>query len=182
MTCIVEGCENPSRNRVAPGLCRMHHERKRKHGDVGPPHSLRPRIPVEQKIRQRHRVTAEGCWEWTRGRDKNGYGFVTGGGSKLAHRVSYEVFVGPIPEGLTLDHLCRNTSCINPDHLEPVTHRENVLRGKVSRLRDFPTHCKNGHPYDEANTYWLRGARQCKACAALRNRRYRARQRLDEPA
>ena len=70
------------------------------------------------------------CWRWTGARNPKGYGSVANGegGSKLAHRASYELLVGPIPEGLTIDHLCLNTSCVNPEHMEPVTRSENSAR------------------------------------------------------
>lgn len=89
-----------------------------------------------------------------------------GPGSKRAHRVSYETFVGPIPAGLTLDHLCRNTLCINPAHLEPVTIKENVLRGDGPTARNArKTHCDRGHAFDETNTGPnANGGRSCRAC------------------
>ena len=117
----------------------------------------------------------DGCWIWMASRDSLGYGQINKGrhgeGVIRAHRVAYELLVGPIPEGLELDHLCRVRACLNPTHLEPVTHRENVLRGTspVARLAR-QTHCIHGHPLSGANLY-LRpdtGARQCKACHHLR--------------
>lgn len=108
------------------------------------------------------------CWEWAGGVDKQGYGRHLGQG---AHRVSYEHFVGPVPEGMELDHLCRNIRCVNPDHLDPVTRAENMRRRYA-----LVTHCKNGHPFDEANTYWRpEGHRDCRACFRDRRRRYLAR-------
>lgn len=80
-----------------------------------------------------------------------------------AYRFAYEFLVGPIPDGLELDHLCRVRLCVNPAHLEPVTHAENNKRAGVAK-----THCKWGHPYNEANTYRRRdrpGNRQCRVCA-----------------
>ena len=109
------------------------------------------------------------CWLW-QGVTSNGYGrFPVKRDGKprylLAHRVAYEELVGPIPEGLQLDHLCRVHSCVNPDHLEAVTGSENCLRGLLGRLRVWKTHCPHGHPYDEVNTYvGPSGRRDCRAC------------------
>lgn len=82
-----------------------------------------------------------------------------------AHRIAYQLLVGPIPEGMQLDHLCRNRRCVNPDHLEPVTHAENVRRGLSGAYLRARTHCPKGHPYDQANTYVSNsGSRNCRAC------------------
>lgn len=94
-----------------------------------------------------------------------------------AHRVAYELFVAEIPEGFDLDHLCRNRGCVNPDHLEPVTRRENLLRGETIPARNARiTHCPQGHPYDAENTR-IRpcGRRRCAACNREAARRWRAR-------
>jgi len=115
-------------------------------------------------------ITENGCWEFRRGMGA-GYGsLVIAGQKRLAHRYVYETFVEPIPEGLQIDHLCRNRACINPDHLEPVTQSVNLRRGRsVEREK---THCAQGHPFDEANTRWTReGYRLCIACIRTRNRR-----------
>ncbi len=106
------------------------------------------------------------CWEWTAYRNPAGYGHFT---KKYAHRVAYETLVGPIPAGLQIDHLCRNTSCVNPDHLEPVTPRENTLRSPASR----PRQCPQGHPRTPETRYRLKDGRmgECKACCANRRRR-----------
>lgn len=119
-----------------------------------------------------------GCWEWQGAKGPLGYGrwMPKGGKMSLAHRVMYERHKGPIPAGLSLDHLCRNPSCVNPDHLEAVTHRENCLRGIAPvAVNAVKTHCANGHPFDAFNTY-IRpdtGTRQCKACGPIRKRRKR---------
>lgn len=111
----------------------------------------------------------ETCWLWAASQRGGGYGqFRAGGSMVLAHRWAYENAAGSIPEGLELDHLCRNRLCVRPDHLEIVTHRENVRRGQsgpVNAARmSAKTHCPQGHAYDEANTRVYRGARFCRAC------------------
>lgn len=107
-------------------------------------------VPIRQRIQERVTIdSATGCWNWIGAKDKGGYGRINvNARSCLVHRVSYEAFKGPIASGLFLDHLCRNTSCCNPDHLEPVTNAENILRG-VKKQRQ--THCKNGHPLSGDN-------------------------------
>lgn len=113
------------------------------------------------------------CWPWLAGKDSNGYGHMYDGQRQIrAHRLAWELFVGPIPSGLHIDHLCRNHSCVNPGHLEPVTSRENALRGVgPTAINARRTHCIRGHPYDEANTYWYKGMRRCRVCHAARSRR-----------
>lgn len=112
----------------------------------------------------------ETCWLWTGGRQSSGYGSLTfDGAHKLAHRVAYELSVGPIPEGLHVDHLCRTRDCVNPAHLEAVSPRENQRRGIKGALT---THCPSGHAYDEANTRIYRGMRYCRECARMHKRRY----------
>ena len=115
-----------------------------------------------------------GCWEWT-GHTRAGYGRMHESNGRLvdAHRVTYEFFKGPIPLGLQIDHLCRNPCCVNPDHLEAVTPRENVLRGAAPgiRRRGAPT-CIHGHLWNEKNTYITKqGRRKCRECARLRQQR-----------
>jgi len=103
------------------------------------------------------------CWLWTGHRDADGYGRY---GRLLAHRVAYALLVGPVPDGLQLDHLCRNRRCLKPEHLEAVTRRENFARSthpSAAALRSG--HCLNGHEFDAANTYIRpNGTRRCRAC------------------
>jgi hypothetical protein len=115
-----------------------------------------------------------GCWLWLGGHIGNGYGnFYLSGKRLLAHRVSYELHVGQIPGGLTLDHLCRVRSCVNPRHLEPVTFRENLMRGEGACAKHArKTHCPEGHKYDVITS---RGHRACRLCQNAANRRAYAR-------
>lgn len=123
-----------------------------------------------------------GCWVWTgrtRGSRGGEYGdLVIDGRRVAAHRAAYEAAVGPIPDGLVIDHLCRNRLCCNPEHLEPVTPRVNVLRGDTIVARNAAkTHCQRGHAFDEANTIRTpdnrRRCRECKRQADVA--RYRRR-------
>lgn len=106
----------------------------------------------------------KGCWNWKGALGNKGYGYVSFN-SKLykAHRFVYEYLIGKIPEGLTLDHLCRNRKCVNPDHLEPMTLKENQKRGLINQNKG-KTHCKYGHKFSKINTYISRRGRQCKEC------------------
>lgn len=108
------------------------------------------------------------CWLWVGLQDRRGYGMTrVDGRIVFAHRAAYEHWVGPIPSGLELDHLCRIHSCVNPAHLEPVTHAENVRRGYAGPQRHpySPTHCAAGHERSEANTIVrANGERRCRVC------------------
>jgi hypothetical protein len=106
------------------------------------------------------------CWLWT-GANWNGYGQIRADNRvRLVHRVSYELLVGPIPEGFQIDHLCRVHNCVNPAHLEAVTPRTNNLRGtSAAAVAARRTHCPQNHPYDNENTHInARGHRRCRAC------------------
>lgn len=118
------------------------------------------------------------CWNWMAARDRHGYGrfcLNSRTRSKGAHQVAWELLVGPVPDGFQLDHLCRNTSCVNPDHLEVVTFAENVRRGIALKGQSWKTHCKNGHEFTPENTYSPPGPRpkrQCRACNRAAVARY----------
>ena len=120
-----------------------------------------------------------GCWLWTGAKTGRGYGQISRGrvgeGTVLAHRLSYELIHGSIPDGLEVDHLCFNPACVNPGHLEAVTPKENTRRALVAGRRQRRTHCFRGHEFTEANTYQYRGHRQCRACRAAADRRHERR-------
>ena len=107
----------------------------------------------------------DGCHLWNAAVSGKGYGAIQIDGTPVgAHRVAYEMYVGPIPDGLHIDHLCRVVSCVNPSHLEPVTSRENTLRGAAVK-----THCPQEHEYSSRNS---RGHRRCETCISAANRRH----------
>lgn len=115
-----------------------------------------------------HNFNSELCWEWTGLLHSGGYGRLRVNGRYLmAHRVAYELIVGPIPEGLTVDHLCRNRLCVNPAHMKPVTRQENLDRG--IHPNTAKTHCPQGHEYTPENTYTHSGKRSCIICQKKRS-------------
>jgi hypothetical protein len=112
----------------------------------------------------------DGCWEWTAHRNQYGYGtYRLLNRQHMAHRVAYELLVGPIPDGLEIDHLCRNRGCVNPDHMEPVSGRVNTLRGVgITALNSQKTHCPKGHEFTDENTYVTpTGRRVCRECSRV---------------
>lgn len=144
--------------------------------------SEKPKKPVPtfaERLLAKVRVAESGCWEWTASHvGSTGYGKIVNMNKTLmpAHRASYQLFVGPIPDGLEIDHLCRNPSCVNPEHLEPVTGRENKIRAMPYRVtgNEKKTHCPQGHPYDEENTRLYTAptgytGRNCRACSRARD-------------
>ena len=133
--------------------------------------------PAETRFWEKVNKT-ETCWLWTAGTAGAGYAsFWNGTRRTYAYRFAYELLVGPIPEGLTLDHLCRRRDCVNPAHCEPVSIRENTRRGQnprnVAHLTDT---CKRGH---DLNDSWVSpaGSRACRACHRDRQAARMARKR-----
>lgn len=173
--CSVSDCE---RTHQASGFCLMHYKRIRRNGHTG----LRKPQPIADYMAERQRVAAApesrpglgACIEWIGTRYNNGYGAVgiRTHHKQLAHRLAYELANGPIPEGMVVDHLCRNRACVNASHLEIVTNEENLRRGLGFRLRNgMDAKCIHGHDYTPENTYINPNDpsdRRCRTCARLR--------------
>lgn len=140
-------------------------QRRRKRGRIGDA----PAVRIFRAVAATGNVCE--CWEWTGFIRPDGYGTVSlGGKGQRAHRAVFELLRGSIPDGLVIDHLCRNRSCVNPWHLEPVPIAENTRRGDAALYWKSKTHCPRGHAYDDTNTRRYRGRRQCLACVAIWHR------------
>lgn len=140
-------------------------------------------LPLRQRLAAKMLLTPSGCVEWTGTLHKRlGYGMAYDGGRRhLAHRLVWRAFVGEIPEGLVLDHLCRNSRCVSPMHLEPVTQAENIMRGESPfAVRARQTHCVRGHLLDPARARG-RGTRACRECHRLRVAAARRGEKLAAP-
>jgi len=121
--------------------------------------------------------SSEGCWEWIGSKNHKGYGqFQWKYRNYRAHRIAFELLVSPIEEGMVIDHLCRNRSCVNPWHMEPVTNKENIMRGEGHGSRNArKTHCPQGHPYSGWNLIVRigHGSRECRTCRFNRSKTHR---------
>ncbi len=139
-------------------------------------------LEVAKSIMRRIEFSASGCWNFTGYTTKYGYGRagIGGGETDYVHRLTYAFVFGPIPENHCVDHLCRNTSCANPEHLEAVTYRTNILRGvSICAASAGSSECINGHIFTTENTYITKaGHRQCRECRRIKDRRYMARARI----
>ena len=133
----------------------------------------RCKVPIEERIMKKVIVT-DGCWGWTGHKDASGAGRICfEGKNKVAYRFYYQMKVGPVKEGLFLDHICRNRECIRPDHLRQVTPHFNAVMNSTSRsaLNAVKTHCSRGHEFNEENTtiYLYRGNKRriCRPCTRI---------------
>lgn len=142
-------------------------------------------MPVNYRINPltHYTVSEDGCWNWNGAVNGCGYGYTLRGGKRSkAHRFFYEAKNGAIPNELVIDHLCRNRMCVNPEHMECVTVRENTIRGESPVAANArKTHCPKGHPYD--NVYYLSSGirkRECRSCKRAQNRACKARKNTPE--
>jgi hypothetical protein len=158
------------------GICPLVQPERESAGEaffIGGNMSIRDKKSPEERFWINVKKT-ESCWLWTAFVAKNGYGqFSYDGKSIKAHRFAYELTVGKIPDGLQIDHRCRVRNCVNPNHLEAVTQRENILRGTApTAVNARKTHCPSGHEYTEDNTLVkTTGARICRTCHNFNKRR-----------
>jgi hypothetical protein len=171
-TCAAPECNRPTAKHRR--YCAAHFGRLRKYGTFD-----LPKRPTREELFWAKVQKTDSCWLWKAAKDHLGYGRFGAENNKvvLAHRYAYELLVGPIPAGLTLDHLCRNPNCVNPAHLEPVTLAENLRRSTFQKsgteVNTSKTHCPKGHPLSGENLYFWKGHRHCKTCKREHLRKWR---------
>jgi hypothetical protein len=188
-SCYIEGCTDPVFVK-SRGWCKKHYTRWHRTGDPLDAKYDRVNGTPEQRWLAKANVGKRfECWIWTGGLDKKGYGQfdTTTDGEHRNHRAhlwGFEHFVRPLEPGEELDHLCRVHACVNyEEHLDPVTHAENVARGESGVRNASKTHCPRGHPYDEENTrITKRGSRECRECGCDNSRERMRRKRERDKA
>ena len=176
-TCVAAGCVRPARIKA---LCNAHYLRKRRYGD---PLGSAPKRTMLERFESKIVRRESGCWEWSGAHfQTTGYAIFNVPSPKdgrwrpaTAHRIGYQLFVGPIPDGLNIDHLCRNRGCVNPAHLEPVQQRTNMLRGDAPSAISVRTNrCQRGHEFTPQNTHVRirngKPKRDCRECVRERDR------------
>lgn len=182
-TCSVEACDGRP---VALGMCNNHRRSLLKHGDPTVNKRVGPKIPWEERFWSKvYPCPWTGCWHWGAAifAARGGYGSFTVKKhlTRKAHVVAYELLVGPVPAGLILDHLCRVTCCVNPEHLEPVTLAENTRRAQSPTMNAWRAGtCLSGRHLMTPDNVYIRpdtGGRTCRRCAAIRSSRQSVRQR-----
>jgi hypothetical protein len=177
-TCTIEGCTNSHRSK---GLCNTHFLRMVRLGD--PLGRLnRMRGSAKERLKNMTDIDKDtGCIVWRGAVDTRGYGRLADdmGWYDMAHRLAYKIYVGEIPKGLVIHHKCHNTRCVNPDHLEPKTHYQNIIeegKSNASYINSIKTHCIRGHELTPGNYYFAKnkynGTRVCKTCHKARIKRY----------
>lgn len=141
-----------------------------------------PKFVTDEEMVKRIIKLDNGCWRYPNKLRPDGYvQHIRSGKVCLAHRTIYTILKGTIPDGLDLDHLCRNRYCCNPSHLEPVTRIENVRRGNAGKIKRETTHCPSGHPYDDKNTCLDKyGYRMCKTCRYNSHKKWLSRKKTNQ--
>ena len=171
-TSIAKATSRPAKRILGePARCLPHHQARPTEGEL-----------VEAFWDRVEKMDPAGCWFWLGYMTRQGYGtFYPRGGLATAHRFAYELVKGAVPQGYVLDHLCRNRSCVNPEHLDPVTQKENVDRGLHGVLT---THCPKGHPYAGENLALKKDGRgrRCRTCRREQGRIQRERRRAADVA
>ncbi|MEV4246982.1 HNH endonuclease signature motif containing protein [Streptosporangium canum] len=172
--CVAEDCDREA-VRYQKTLCKMHDSRRRRNGDLNADRRYRAsaEMAASRFWAKVDKGGPLGCWIWTASINPGGYGqFIVYDADKKrglpipAHRVAWQLVRGSIPQDLYIDHLCRTRNCVNPEHLEPVTNKVNILRGiSPAAISARKTHCIRGHEFTPENTYRpARGGRQCRTC------------------
>lgn len=174
--CSIDGCR---RKHKARGWCAQHYWRWQHYGSPKEDISFERQVTAKERFWQ-HVDTGSpnACWIWTGARNRDGYGhFYVSGKLVAVHRFSFELHKGPIPEGMEIDHLCRTHPCVNPLHLDAVSHQTNNRRGV--HPNSFKNACSQGHSYDLLNTMYVRGKsgtvqRRCRQCSRLWHRKWKS--------